>query len=199
MQTLKEVKHLEEGKFIFTVYKQNFDLRKQFLSIFQEADKTKPGGDDVILHHYTKAQRHRRLQIMTQAAKYYLQNRQKYFTTKSERENFDIIYVRFRGTCTHKFIISKKHKLSTLVVCQISFCAPSPNAQISYQNVQNHVKMRVNIFKKDTNNQTCLMDCFNGINEFFNVITQLIHGLKIQKLQYQFNFKGIFCKLFQNN
>ncbi|CAL6096961.1 Hypothetical_protein [Hexamita inflata] len=115
MQTLKEVKHLEDGKFIFTVYKQNLNLRKQqFLSIFFEADKTKPCSDEVILHHYTKAQRHRRLQILPQAAKQYLQNRQKYFTTKGERENFDIIYVRFRGIYTHKFIISKKYKLSTL-------------------------------------------------------------------------------------
>ncbi|CAL6063095.1 Hypothetical_protein [Hexamita inflata] len=80
---VKEVKHLEERRFIFTVYKQHYEFGKQlFRSLFLEADKHKLGGDDVILHHYTKAQRHRRLQILLQAAKQYLQNRQKYLYYK---------------------------------------------------------------------------------------------------------------------
>ncbi|CAL6002669.1 Hypothetical_protein [Hexamita inflata] len=57
------------------------DLSSQFInkimslennqSLFLEADQNKPSGDDVILHHYTKAQRHLRFLILPQAAKQY--------------------------------------------------------------------------------------------------------------------------------
>ncbi|CAL5997763.1 Hypothetical_protein [Hexamita inflata] len=48
IQTLREVKHLEDFSFIFTVYKQNFG-KQQFHLIILEAEETEHGGGDVIL------------------------------------------------------------------------------------------------------------------------------------------------------
>ncbi|CAL6009137.1 Hypothetical_protein [Hexamita inflata] len=72
IQTLREVKHLEDYSFIFTVYKQNFDFGKQqFHLIILEAEEAEPGDDDIILYHYPRAQQHERLRLLLNAAKQY--------------------------------------------------------------------------------------------------------------------------------